>query len=188
MEIEKKIKEKFEQIKDYFVEKCNDVDFEIGSELDEVGFVYIFCTEKSNTFINQAIKCNYMSLGKTGRIFSIAIKPEDLIKIGEYLEIIEAGESKVEKYIKAINQKEDGVFVEFVEGKGYCFNFNTNQRNLHYIMKSLVDCCLLAFNDTITFSHSYERGTNRDRFDIVFGIEEDFIKFCESYFSVKTLK
>ena len=186
MEIEKKIKEKFEQIKDYFVEKCNDVDFEIGSELDEVGFVHIFCTEKSYIFINQAIKCNFVSIGKAGETFNIAIKPEDLIEIGEYFEI--TGEPKVEKYIKAINKKEDAVFVEFVEDKGYCFNFNTNQKNLHYIMKSLVDCCLLAFNDTITFSHSYERGTNRDRFDIVFGVEEDFIKFCESYFSVKTLR
>lgn len=100
----------------------------------------------------------------------------------------ETGDLKAEKYINAINQKEDAVFVEFVEGKGYCLTFNTNQKNLHYIIKSLVDCCLLPFNNTITFSHSYERGINRDRFDIVFGIEEDFIKFCENYFPVRTLK
>ena len=45
MEIEKKIKEKFEQIKDYFVEKCNDVDFEIGSEKDGT-----YTTEVTDTF------------------------------------------------------------------------------------------------------------------------------------------
>lgn len=187
MKIEKEMREKFDQIEEYFTTKY-DKDFIIEPALDDLGFAKIFCTPKSDVFINQAIKCSFISLGKTEDAISIDIKPDDLISIGEYLKIIEPRESKTEKYIKAINKKEDGVFVEFVEDKGYCFNFNTNQRNLHYIMKSLVDCCLLAFNDTITFSHSYERGTNRDRFDIVFGVEEDFIKFCENYFSVETLK